>query len=68
MPEVDAVYGVHTRPGEAVVYPYEHGPAVYADFLTCRAAYEIKLKANRKPGPSAYKRTPVTTEKENQHV
>ena len=68
VPEVDAVYGVHTLPGEAIVYPYEHGPAVYADFLTCRAAYEIKLKANRKPGPSAYKRPPVTTEKENQHV
>lgn len=68
IPEVDAVYGVHTLPGEAVVYPYEHGPAVYADFLTCRAAYEIKLKANRKPGPSAYKRPAVTTEKENQHV
>ena len=68
VPEVDAVYGVHTLPGEAIVYPYEHGPHVYADFLTCRAAYEIKLKANRKPGPSAYKRPPVTTEKENQHV
>ena len=68
IPEVDAVYGVHTLPGEAVVYPYEHGPHVYADFLTCRAAYEIKLKANRKPGPSAYKRPAVTTEKENQHV
>ena len=68
IPDVDAVYGVHTLPGEAIVYPYEHGPHVYADFLTCRAAYEIKLKANRKPGPSAYKRPPVTIEKETQHV
>ena len=68
IPDVDAVYGVHTLPGEAIVYPYEHGPHVYADFLTCRAAYEIKLKANRKPGPSAYKRPAVIIEKETQHV
>ena len=68
LPEVDSLYGVHTLPGEALVYPYEHGRHVYEDFLTCRAAYEIKLKANRKPGPSAYKRPAVTTEKETQHV
>lgn len=68
VPEVDAVFGVHTLPGEAIVYPYEHGPHVYADFLTCRAAYEIKLKANRKPGPSAYKRQAIIIEEETQNA
>ena len=68
LPEVDSLYGVHTLPGEALVYPYEHGRHVYEDFLTLRAAHRIKLKANRKPGPTAYKRPAVTTEKETQHV
>ena len=67
MPEVDATFGVHTLPGQAVVYPYEYGPHVYEDFLTCRAAYRVKLKATRKPGPNAYKRPAITLE-ENQHV
>ena len=68
LPEVDSLYGVHTLPGEALVYPYEHGRHVYEDFLTLRAAHRIKLKANRKPGPSAYKRPAVIIEKETQHV
>ena len=68
MPRVDATFGVHTLPGEAVVYPYEHGRHVYEDFLACRAAYEIKLKANRKPGPRAYKRPAATIEKETSHA
>lgn len=67
LPSCDAAFGVHIRSDGYDVAPFEHGPHVYAEFLTVRAAFDIAKRVRgdwRQPG-SGYMGLPIHPREEN---
>jgi hypothetical protein len=50
---IQASYGVHIRADSYDVYPLQFSPAIFQEFLTIRAAYDLNKRAEgdwRQPG------------------